>query len=728
MARRTRSPRPPGGCIGGSPSRAVAVVVAALIVVAGSLPSASPSAASTEPASARPSAGRPLSSLRNFLAYHRGERVLASQQCGVCCSARPARVPAGMPAMLSSWYLQKWLTGQRVQVRASSFGTWWRPDGGGKAGSYISSRGALQPSAREFFTVLVVGANRIKLVTRVGTYLAASGSTPPGYSSRPLVTTSKANSPATVFQVSRVGRFHYLYSPSSQSYVRTRANGQVTVGGTARTNFGRMEVVEVKSVAAVRGPNLGSWLVYENWMDPYAFPRYSNILDGTKITLFNYKYLKYITAPQGGGGWLRCDADFAGDYETFIVQTQAPNQDAYHLLAEERLFWRLPARATIPYADAFSTSALTRFTFKRSRKDRTMVAILAPNGQYLQVQADGALIANFPPANVSLNDPAFLKGPAAFQFTPKKELKYDWQLAYQWGGQAAMRVNSMRASFITEPDWRYMARQGVNAVRIPIAYYMAQEPSPDWPFVWGSYNYIDWAFRMAAKYNIRIWFSMHMVAGSQSGTFGSRLGYVDFTRPINVAKTLQAIRWLGRRYGRNPMWLGIGLMNEPSLSIPLDLLQSYYVNATAILRRWNPCVFIAMEGRTGPDEVQALMASEPNVILETHIYDVFNPDGYTSAQQEIYEMQTSRKDRIAEHQQYGRMLLVGEFSNAMGFSPVTPDEQAAFSLAQMQTLATAKAGWFFWSYKINKPNTRHWDFYQSRTAGWLPKRPNGHWY
>ncbi|GJP29241.1 hypothetical protein CLOM_g21249 [Closterium sp. NIES-68] len=720
---RTRSARAPDGG-GGFPWRGVVGVLAAVMVV-GSLPSSCPALASPQSASARPRVSRPLSSLRNFLAYHRGERVLAARQCGACCSASPGGIPRGMPAMVSTWYQQTWLTGQRVQLKASTFGTWWRVDGLGKAGSTISSRGSGQPSVREYFLVVVVGAYRVKLLTRAGTYVAVAGSTPKGYSSPPLVTTASASSPATVFQVSRIGRFSYLYSPFARSFVRSRANGQVTVGGTNRSNFGRMQVVEVKAVPAVRGVNLGSWLVYEQWMDPNAFPRYSNILDGTKMTLFNYKVFKYVTAPQGGGGWLRCDADLAGDFETFIVQTQAPNQDAYHLLAEERLYWHLPATAAIPYADAFTPSARTRFQFRRRASDRTMVAIVAPNGRLLQALSDGTLIANY---SGNLNDPAFWNGPAAFRFTPLKELRYDWQLAYQWGSQAAMRINSQRSTFVTEADWRAMARQGVNAVRIPIAYYMAQEPSPDWPFVWGSYMYIDWAFKMAVKYKVRIWFSMHVVAGTQSGTFGSRLGYVDFPRPRNVAKTLGAIRWLAQRYGRHPMWLGIGLMNEPSLSVPLDLLKSYYVNATAIIRRWNPCVYISMEGQTGPDDVQSLMAGEPNVILESHVYDVFSPGGYSSAQQEIYEMQTSRKERIAEHQQYGRMLLVGEFSNAMGYSPVTPDEQTAFSLAQMQTLGTAKAGWFFWSLKINKPNTKHWDFYQSQLQGWLPKRPNGHWY
>ena len=49
---------------------------------------------------------------------------------------------------------------------------------------------------------------------------------------------------------------------------------------------------------------------------------------------------------------------------------------------------------------------------------------------------------------------------------------------------------------------------------------------------------------------------------------------------------------------------------------------------------------------------------------------------------------------------------MGEFCNAMGSSPVTAAQQANFSLAQMQAVGAAQAGWFFWSYKMNVTGER----------------------
>lgn len=45
---------------------------------------------------------------------------------------------------------------------------------------------------------------------------------------------------------------------------------------------------------------------------------------------------------------------------------------------------------------------------------------------------------------------------------------------------------------------------------------------------------------------------------------------------------------------------------------------------------------------------------------------------------------------------------MGEFSNAMAAGNVETGPQTAFSTQQLQTFATAQAGWFFWSYKLDR--------------------------
>eukprot|EP00475_Leptophrys_vorax_P006217 TRINITY_DN13820_c0_g1_i4.p1 TRINITY_DN13820_c0_g1~~TRINITY_DN13820_c0_g1_i4.p1 ORF type:complete len:169 (+),score=12.01 TRINITY_DN13820_c0_g1_i4:2-508(+) len=168
-------------------------------------------------------------------------------------------------------------------------------------------------------------------------------------------------------------------------------------------------------------------------------------------------------------------------------------------------------------------------------------------------------------------------------------------------------------------------------------------------------------------------------------------------------------------------------MNEPSKAVGIDLLKTYYTQAYSLVRKASPCAIISIEGIYGPWDVMDTI-NEPNVIVESHFYDVFNGADFKSAQEEIYYIRSSRVSDIKSYQKAGRNLLIGEFSNAMGYGSPSPSEQKEFSLAQMQVFAGAKAGWFFWSLKINKPGTPHWDLRLSIANGWMPKKPNGQWY
>ncbi|CAI5513396.1 unnamed protein product [Closterium sp. Naga37s-1] len=70
-----------------------------------------------------------------------------------------------------------------------------------------------------------------------------------------------------------------------------------------------------------------------------------------------------------------------------------------------------------------------------------------------------------------------------------------------------------------------------------------------------------------------------------------------------------------------------------------------------------------------------------------------------TAAQEVEYTRTTMPAKLRDYQQFGRPVLVGEFSNAMAH----PDDsyQAAFGKVQLQAFATAQAGWFFWSLKHN---------------------------
>lgn len=658
----------------------------------------------------------PETPLRRFLkavkAYPSSRTPTAA---GVCSSVRAPRLPAGLPRMTSSWYLTRFLTGQQIQLKASTWGTWVVAPRLGRPGMTLALQ-AFQPTGANHFKVVVAGTNQIRLATLSGAYLSATRSS--------LTTTANRQLPSTLFTVSRSGAHWFLYSPAVKAYVSTTKAGRLGAFGSAANAYERFRVVEAKEIAAIRGVNLGSWLVYEHWMDPNAFPAVTGLMDGMRVAFQNRITRNYVTFV---GTTLLCTAPMAGETESMVVQTVQPGGLTYMFLSPLKLYVNLAPGSSQVTAQKTTGSAQTKWVVMFNPSDANQVVIRAPNGKYLEASSSGMLTATGNPSLVNLGDPATFSSTMAFNVEILKTLRYDWQLAYNWQSQRVAKINQIRRSFITEADWRYMAKEKINAVRIPVPYYLAQGNRPDYPFVPGVLTHLDWAFRMAAKYGVRIFFSMHMVAGSQSGTFGSRLGFTDFGLPGNARKTLMAVQMLAQRYGRSPWWLGMGLMNEPGKGVGIELLKKYYELAYVVIRRSSPCAFLAMEGFSSPWDIMDTV-NEPNTMVEAHFYDVFNGMGFDSAQEEVFYIKANRARDIKSYQKFHRPLLIGEFSNAMAFRGPAPSQQQEFSLAQMQVYGQAKAGWFFWSLKLNKPGDVHWNWRLSSARGWLPKRPNGNWY
>lgn len=52
-------------------------------------------------------------------------------------------------------------------------------------------------------------------------------------------------------------------------------------------------------------------------------------------------------------------------------------------------------------------------------------------------------------------------------------------------------------TFIVEDDFKFIAENGFNAVRIPVGWWIASDPTPPKPYVGGSLEALDKAFTWA---------------------------------------------------------------------------------------------------------------------------------------------------------------------------------------------------------------------------------------
>lgn len=125
------------------------------------------------------------------------------------------------------------------------------------------------------------------------------------------------------------------------------------------------------------------------------------------------------------------------------------------------------------------------------------------------------------------------------------------------------RMKMHRAEYITERDFTRIRSIGMNAVRIPVPYFIFGDRES---FI-GCIEELDKAFNWAEKYGLQILIDLHTAPGSQNGfDNGGESGVCIWSQdPDEVEFELSVLERLAQRYGtRKGLW-GIEIINEPVL-------------------------------------------------------------------------------------------------------------------------------------------------------------------
>lgn len=239
----------------------------------------------------------------------------------------------------------------------------------------------------------------------------------------------------------------------------------------------------------VRAVNLGGWLVVEGWIKPSLFDGIPNrdMLDGTQVQLKSVGRQKYVSTGDGGGGNVTVDRDAASSWETFKLWRISMNEFQFRCFNGQFL--------TASDGDAISATADSpgdSETFYIERNN-TLLHIKLLNGSYLQVTDNNQLTSNYP------SQPGWDDDMATFDMTiVANNLHGDYQLANGYGPEQAKSVlTEHRKKFVSGSDFLFIAQNGINAVRIPVGWWIAYDPDPPAPFIGGSLNALDRAFYWA---------------------------------------------------------------------------------------------------------------------------------------------------------------------------------------------------------------------------------------
>ncbi|OAY85303.1 putative glucan 1,3-beta-glucosidase A, partial [Ananas comosus] len=428
--------------------------------------------------------------------------------------------------------------------------------------------------------------------------------------------------------------------------------------------------------------------------------------DGTQVQFKSVVLQKFVSAAGGGGSNVMVDRDIASSWETFKLWRVSDKEFQFRCLNGQFLTSNSGGDLITATAD---TPAMTETFYIERNNARVHIKLLT--GGYVQATMDNLLTSNYQ------LEPGWDDNSATFEMIiVANTLHGDYQLANGYGyNQASDVLTRHRDSFITASDFDFLSQCGINTVRIPVGWWIAQDPYPPAPFVGGSLAALDRAFSWAQTYNLKCIIDLHAAPGSQNGNehSASRDGSVDWPSPDYISQTLHVIDFLSARYANHPSLLGIELLNEPSApAVPLDVLASFYRRGYEIVRNYSSTAYVIMcqrIGNTDPMELFQANIGVSNIVVDLHYYNLFDPFfNNFNALENIQFIFKSRAPQLqALNSLNGPLVFVGEWVNEWNVPNASQIQYQLFGRAQLDVYNNASFGWSYWTLKNDRV---HWDF------------------
>lgn len=269
-------------------------------------------------------------------------------------------------------------------------------------------------------------------------------------------------------------------------------------------------------------------------------------------------------------------------------------------------------------------------------------------------------------------------------------------------------------SFMSEEDFAGMEARGINAVRIPVPWYLFGDSGPMPMGRTGCVRFLDRAFDWAEDHCIQV--LVDLASAPLSGYTQDGL-QIALTSSLEVRSAmLDVVSALAMRYGDRRSLLGIEPVDEVQVrhrqgfrlteGVSLSFLRNYYRDAYDVIREIagpDPVVVLSDGGRHGSWRAFMSHGRYQNVWLDCHLYhhlDTAAAGGPSGARWFVGE---SRK-QLAEARSSGLPVMVGEWSAAMpGTSTaITPEGRIALSRVytsgQLNCFENCPA-WFFQTWK-----------------------------
>lgn len=278
---------------------------------------------------------------------------------------------------------------------------------------------------------------------------------------------------------------------------------------------------------------------------------------------------------------------------------------------------------------------------------------------------------------------------------------------------ATDKIEKHRKTFITEHDFAWIAAQGLTAVRIPVGHWLFEAHDPYTPTI----KYLDWAVKMAKKHRLKVLVDLHAAPGSQnghdhSGRVGKALWYrsADYRR-----KTVEILAQIAEYYRNEPTVWGIELLNEPKPGVFQWKLRRFYRQAyQRVTEVGRPGLTVVYHDAFSPRLLSGAIRSNElfPVAMDIHWYH-FLDWLHRWRSLESYFRKIRRRAGLIRRLQRRQPVIIGEWSlvvagETLQKHPEAKSDEYTRRHTELQLGAYREAaGWFYWTYKTEKPGIWH---------------------
>jgi hypothetical protein len=264
-------------------------------------------------------------------------------------------------------------------------------------------------------------------------------------------------------------------------------------------------------------------------------------------------------------------------------------------------------------------------------------------------------------------------------------------LEQRFGAAEVQRLRvAWRKAWLDEADFVRIRTNGLNCVRLPFLYDLAEEPG-------GLYPWLDEALGWAQRQGLYVILDLHGAPGRQSKDHhtGEAGRNQLFSNPDMVRRTAELWGQIAQRYRHRPEVAGYDLLNEP-MGAP-DNLTLYDVQAQLYraIRAVDPRHLIFIEdGYKGAEHMPTPQGlGWTNVVYSIHSYrfDAKSP------QDQVRHLDSLLAKLEEQQRRIQAPFYVGEFN-------LEPWGTPALLATFLQHLGRHGFSWSLWTYKTAMPN------------------------